>query len=60
MRALKGCRLGMDLAMAAGSHGGRQGSAWPPAMEVVVAQSQPGGGGGGGRGGGMRPREGSR
>ena len=26
--------------MAAGSHGGRQGSAWPPAMEVVVAQSQ--------------------
>ena len=37
MRALEGCRLGMDLAMAAGSHGGGRGSAWPPAMESVVA-----------------------
>ena len=44
MRALEGCRLGMDLAMAAGSHGGRRGSAWPPAMEFVEAQSQLGGG----------------
>ena len=40
MRALKGCRLGMDLAIAAGSHDGRRGSAWPPAMKFVEAQSQ--------------------
>jgi len=52
MRALEGCRLGMDLAMAAGSHGGRRGSAWPPAMELVEAQTQPGR-----RGEGMRTRE---
>ena len=44
MRALEGCRLGMDLAIAAGSHDGRRGSAWPPAMEFVEAQSQLGGG----------------
>ena len=47
---------GLHLAMAAASHGGRRGSAWSPAMEVVVAQSQPGGRGEGGRreGGGRR------
>ena len=44
MRALEGCRLGMDLAIAACSHDGRRGSAWPPAMEFVEAQSQLGGG----------------
>ena len=44
MRALEGCRLRMDLAIAAGSHDGRRGSAWPPAMKFVKAQSQLGGG----------------
>ena len=58
MRALDGCRLGMDLAMAAGSHGGRQ--PWQPAMDLndggrwAPSMNERGRGEGGGRSGERR------